>query len=355
MKILHPFNTQTLLRKFILVVSIFLFSFSTLAAPGSNEKEALAKAKKDLKHKIDRITTFHHAARLSMTESLQKPLFKQYFNLPESRHDHYDDLGRIQLTEKQHQIRHQMEQWILTIHSKFPIGETCLIDDNGQEHLRVVGGKLENPHMFSSEEHGSPFFTPTFKLKEGEVHISEPYMSEDTLFWATSFTSPIYLDDGSIPGFYHFEIPLAAYSDLISFKEFSFSHFQNNELDTEEEGRYFIINKDNLVIADSESKINFILPDQRNPNINLELPDYLPPESLKNYSGKLSKILPENDSVLLAKKMHQQRQGTMYMNIFGRKYLLIFEPVPDRPDWILAHLDPIGGPGYWDLKVLKKP
>lgn len=352
---MKPIKSIMLFPKLILISSLISLSFSSCAAPGSNEKEVLSKAKNDLQNKVDRISEFHNAARQSMTQSLQKPLFKKYFNLPESRHDHYDDLGRIQLSQEQHQIRHQMEQWILKIHSKFPIGETCLIDDQGQEHLRVVGGKLEDPHMFSSEEHGAPFFTPTFQLKEGEVHISEPYMSQDTFFWATSFTSPIYLEDGTVPGFYHFEIPLAAYSDLISFKDFSFSQFKNNELDTEEEGRYFIINKDNLIIADSESKLNFNLPDQRHPHINLELPDYLPPEQLKNYAGKLSKILPENDSTLLAKKMHQQRQGTLYMSIFGQKYLMIFEPVPDRPDWILAHLDPIGGPGYWDLNVLKKP
>ena len=317
------------------------------------EAEALVKAQQDMKNKINRISMFHHAARSSMTESLQIPMFKDYFNLPESQSYRVDNLGQIELTQKQNKIRAQMEEWILTLHSRFPIGETCLIDNHGQEHLRVVGGQIKPPHMFSSEEHGAPFFTPTFDLKEGEVYISEPYFSEDSLFWVTAFTSPIYLEDKSIPGFYHFEVPLAAYSDLISFKEFSFAQFKGNELDTEEEGRYFIIDENSLVIADSELKINFNLPDERNHNINEDLPDYMPPEKLADYTTSFSRIFPDKGSAEIAKKMQTQREGTLYLNILGRDYLMIFQPVPDRPDWIIAHLDPIGGHGYWDLNIIK--
>ena len=318
-----------------------------LSAPKESPQAAIKQAHVHLARMVKRITRFHDAAKISMNDSIDLPSFTEYFNLPESHHNNYDALGRIQLSEHQNKIRKKLEDWILGLHKKFPIGETCLIDNQGQEHLRVVGGKIEKPHHFSSEEHGAPFFSPTLKLNMGEVHISKPYMSADTYYWVVSFTSPIVMLDGTKPAFYHFEVPLKVYSDLISASHFSFTDFTNIEKNTNEEGRYFIFDKKGYVVADSVTPPQLNLVDERHPEINPDLPDYLPPEKLSDYLNKMEYIFPGRDQEELLKRIWQQKQGKIDISLRGQDYVLVFQSVPNRPEWMIAHMDPINGVAFW--------
>ena len=351
MKIIYPMKRSKPLPRILLAGLLVCGLYTPLQATPLNDSDAAyVQASRDLRGMVARIAAFHNSARSSLAESLRLPIFSEYFSLAESRHNKYDAMGRIQLSDDQQKLRQQMEAWALGLHQRFPVGETCLIDAHGQEHMRVVGGDLELPYLFSSQEHGSPFFAPSLKLGRGEVFMSEPYMSEDTHYWTVSFTAPIYQKDDSIPGFYHFEIPLMAYSDLVSYKDISYEQFQRRERNIEEEGRYFIVNRQNQVIADSQNHIVFRKPDERHPEINPDLSDYLPAEKLEDYVSPISSIFPGVDSESIAREMQHQRLGALRVKIQGRDYHLLFQPVPDRADWIIAHLDPIGGTGYWDKK-----
>jgi hypothetical protein len=316
----------------------------------SNYAEALIQAKGHLAMMVFRIKAFHHEAKSTLRSSLNLTLYKEYFALPESAKNHFNKMGDIQLTNNQHQIRKKMESWILSMHNRFPIGETCLIDKTGQEHMRVVGGKIEKPHLFSHEESDAPFFAPSFKKNKGEIYFSKPYMSSDSYQWVIAYTSPIIMDDGSKPAFYHFEVPLSIYKKFISTTDFRFLDGSDEyDADVYEEGRYFIVSTDKLLIADSQQTINYILPDSRHPEKNDDLPDYLPPEKINNYIPHVSSISKDPNFLNAVDKLMKQKSGDIKLNIKNQEYVLISETVPDK-DWMIFHLDPIGKPGFWAPK-----
>ncbi len=330
-----------------LVLAATLEAAWVQAVPLNDRVAAIDQAQKHLSFMKFRIQLLHHEARSSIRDSLDLPLFEDYFRLPESSQNAYDNLGQIQLSEQQNLVRQRMEEWVLALNRRFPIGETCLIDKSGQKHFRVVEGLIEQPHHFSSEEHGSPFFAPTFKIGKGDVHLSEPYMSADIFSWVRSFASPIVLASGDKPGIYHIEIPLSSYQEILASKDFSFQDRSKSTPDQLEEGRFFIFDRSGWLIGDSRDLIDFELKAERHPHKVDELTDYLPLERFPDYSRHAATIFPGADGKVQVERMWREEVGTFTLQLQGREYVVAFDRVPDQ-EWILVHLDPIGGLGYWE-------
>lgn len=319
-------------------------------APAGNSEAAKKQVLDDLNLMLFRLKMFHYEARSSMKASLDLPLFREYFSLPESVRNHYDELGVIKLTDQQHAVRKRLEEWILKLHSRFPIGETCLIDRDGQEHLRVVGGRIEKPVHFSNEEHGAPFFQASFQASNGEVYMSEPYMSSDSFNWVMAFTSPVVLDDKNTPAFYHFEVPLQVQQQIIRTKEFSFNVYENTTPDMHEEGRFFILDwRSGLLIADSKQEINYNLVDERHPDKNEDLPDYLPSEKLSDYLPSVESISKAPQFLAAVNHIRAGEEAVMDLKIGGKDYVLAFKPLEEHR-WSVVHLDPVSGPGFWETQ-----
>lgn len=324
------------------------YQLPALATPAADVVSATIQAKDQLDLMLFRIKTFHQDARNSMLATLDLDLFREYFSLPESLQNRYDELGTIALTPEQDAIRRRLERWVLNLHERFPIGETCLIDRHGQEHMRVVGGKVEKPEHFSNEEHGAPFFTPSFAAEGGEIYMSAPYMSADAHRWVIAFTSPVVIEKGQKPAFYHFEVPLAVHQQLISTEDFGFTSKDKGRPDAEEEGRVFILDRDNgLLIADNRQSIDYELKAERHPDKNPDLPHYLPPEKIEDYLPAPSSISSHPAFLSAIKDMRSGGSGTRVIDLPDRSYLLVYTPLPDR-NWSLGHLDPIAGPPFWE-------
>lgn len=319
-------------------------------APAGNVEAARKQVLDDLNLMSFRLKMFHHEARSSMKASLDLPLFREYFSLPESARNHYDKLGIIKLTDQQHAVRKRLEEWILKLHSRFPIGETCLIDRDGQEHLRVVGGRIEKPVHFSDEEHGAPFFQTSFQVRNGEVYMSEPYMSSDSFSWVMAFTSPVVLDDKTKPAFYHFEVPLQVQQHIIRTKDFGFNVYENTTPDVHEEGRFFILDRrSGLLIADSKQEINYNLVDERHPDKNEDLPDYLPSEKLSDYLPSVESISKAPQFLAAVNHIRAGEEAVVDLKIDGEDYVLAFKPLEEH-HWSVVHLDPVSGPGFWETQ-----
>ncbi len=317
------------------------------AAPAGDIASGRQQAVDHLNLMMFRIKMFYHEARSSMVASLDLPLFRDYFALPESRHNHYDAMGTIQLTPQQNTVRKRMEEWILTLHKRFPIGETCLIDRHGQEHLRVVGGRVERPIHFSGAEHDAPFFNRSFGIKGGEVYVSDPYMSADSFRWVVAFTSPVELGPGDVPAFYHIEVPLSVHQSIIRTRDFGFTTYASATPNQDEEGRFFIIDhQSGLVIADSAGSFDYELRAERHPEKNAELPDYLPPERLSDYLPGGDSISRDAEFLKGLQTVRQGGEGVLDLAVGGQTYVLAYAPIPGRA-WSLVHFDPISGKGFW--------
>ena len=330
----------------LLVLLLAAVSLPAAAAPMATLDEAKVQAKRQLNRMLFGIKMFHHEARGSIANSMSMPQFEEYFELPESLQNRYDELGRLILSDEQKRIRDELEGWIGTLHDRFPIAESCLIDKYGQEHMRVSGNVIEHSDHFSSTEQGSPFFKGGFELAAGQTYLSAPYMSMDALEWVVAFATPVVLDDGSIPAIFHFEVPLSNYRELVSSETFHFDTTEQPVVDTDEEGRSLIVDPNGLLIADSRQSIRYRLHDERNPDLNHDLPDYMPAERIEEYLPHISTVSEHPAFLGAVARMRHMTSGILDLEIDGRTYVFAFDELAEQP-WYVIHLDPVDGPGFW--------
>jgi hypothetical protein len=325
---------------FVLALSALGLAAPSSARAASEEafKETEAEAFHELDDMIFRLRMFHEEARASLMASLALPVFADYFALPESRTNRYDDRRHIVLTNRQTELRRRMEAWTLSLHRRFPIGESCLIDRHGQEHMRVVAGAVKEPEEFSSEESDAPFFASTLALAPGRVHLSAPYMSPDTHRWVVAFTSPVPPIAGAVPGFFHIEVPLALYQDILATKEYGFANAQAPVRDLDEQGITFILDAGGRVLAHSRREIAFVKRPDRQGGMGGHAHD----EKIDDYLPPARSISADPAFLASVERMRRGEVGLIRLTVDGKPFVLVFQPVPDRPGWSLGHLDPVG-------------
>ncbi|MBF0180690.1 MAG: cache domain-containing protein [Magnetococcales bacterium] len=320
----------------------------SVAKPRMTLEEAREQAESQMDLMLFRIKMFHHEVRATMISSVELPVFKEYFLLPESRATTMNELGVAQFSKRQIQLRKKMEAWSRVLYKRFPIGEACLIDHAGLEHLRAVNGKVEEEHMFSNSEADAPFFAPSFRLAAGEVLASDPYMSPDSLRWVIAYTSPVVLENGEKPAFFHFEVPLDVYGKVIASKDFSYSRALGKyQLDKEEEGWFFLLDKSGLLLADSRRPIRTEMRKKPDSSGNRDDGDYALREKLVDYLPDVASISNDPGFLEATVKMRNGESGEVHLTLNKRAYILLYRPIPGRP-WSLGHLDPVGGAGFWE-------
>lgn len=218
----------------IIVGSVSYISFQSLEYAVINSE--LSEMQSQVRLKANLINTLHSRASEDLLFAVKNPAFVEYFELPETRADNiYSDEGVMQFTNNQRTIKNELDQWIYEFQKKFHIDETCLIDHTGQEHTRLVLTDIAPDEDLSSEENASPFFTPSFNANKNEVYIQSPYVSPDTERWVFAYTTPIILSDGSKPSFYHFEMPVSIFQDIVK----------------ADVGRMYVVDSNGLLISDS--------------------------------------------------------------------------------------------------------
>ncbi|MBF8271547.1 MAG: sensor histidine kinase [Magnetococcales bacterium] len=318
------------------------------AQPQENPQKAEDQAQFQMNVMLFRIKMFHQEVKSTLHYTMDLGFFREYFSLPESKYNTVDAIGVVQFSEAQKKLRRQMEQWSALLHERFVIGEVCLIDRTGQEHMRTVRGQVEDTHFFSNTESDSPFFAASFARKGGEIHVSQPYMSPDSRYWVVAYSSPVLLENGEIPAFFHFEIPLNVYSKVISTKDYGYmtANIQWKH-DTEEEGQFFIIDQDGLLIADNHQEIRTELFEVQSEKEKEEGTNFMQLEQLADYLPHVSSISQAPQFLDAVEKMRSGKSGVQHFNIGDRPYVLIFQPIPET-SWSLAHLDPVAGPGFWE-------
>ncbi|MBF0240762.1 MAG: cache domain-containing protein [SAR324 cluster bacterium] len=280
---------------------------------------ALRTMENDLRQKESQLKVFHDKAKSDLVLTVQYPVFKEYFDLPETRagnrYEEQDGNQVIQFTEAQRALKNKLDAWIMYIQSRFPVVETCLIDRTGQEHSRLTLREIAPDDDFSSEENEAPFFEPSFNLKNEEVHIAYPYMSADYKKWVFAYTTPIILDDGSKPAFFHFEIPVAFFQEIIGH-------------DTPE--RTFVLDPENRIIADSHQDISIDLNPGTTVDDEHKIEDYFPSVDSISKNSDFRNILVDMKSGKIGK-------GTYSEN--GITYYVVYQPLPTF-GWSVAQIKP---------------
>ncbi len=283
--------------------SISLFTLHLIIQ--SNIEKELEEMKGIIENRYLQINNLHVRASEDLVFALKNPKFVEYFELPETKADNIYENGILQYTNNQYEIKTELEQWIYHFQNKFDVDETCLIDKTGQEHTRLVLSKIAPPDELSSEESSAPFFTPSFAKEEGEVHVQYPYLSPDTNRWVFAYTSPVVLENEEKPAFYHFEMPLTIFQEIIKI----------------DHGRMMVIDPQGFVIADSQY-------------------DFFNIESVPDADDYFPKAYALSDIDVVDKILKQKLTGQIgllqYQDIEKQTHHIVFKELPTF-GWILAY------------------
>lgn len=267
----------------------------------------------------DKAQAFHTKAQSDLLLAMEHAVFREWFALPDVKAgNRFDERGVIQFSEQQLTKKRELDEWTLSLQRRFPIVETCLIDATGQEHTRITFGKVAPTADFSSEEDGAPFFAPTFKLDAGKVHVQYPYMSPDAGKWVFSYTAPVIMPNGSKPGFYHYELPVAMFQEVLE------------QARSDSKSRFFILDPSGLIVADSTQKIALNLPAGVDPESEQSLSDYLPSAQAISQDPAFGRAL---------EAMRDGKTGAMRFEQDGVIYWVTYRPLGTF-NWSLAHIRP---------------
>jgi signal transduction histidine kinase len=216
------------------VASVAYVSFQALESAVIDSE--LGAMKNEVQIRSVLVESLHSKAREDILFAVANPVFENYYELPDTRAGvKYDDNGVLQFTAQQSIVKAELEKWIDSFQARFHVDETCLIDRTGQEHARLVLNQIAPANELSSSEDQTPFFAPSFENVEGQVYAQSPYVSPDTGRWVFAYTTPIVLSDGSKPAFYHFEMPIQVFQELVK----------------TDVGRMYVIDPSGVVYADS--------------------------------------------------------------------------------------------------------
>jgi len=286
----------------ILILSIGALSFvlfryaeASVVAGTTNEMKYLSSLKSS------EIESLHNKASEDILFAVKNPVFINYFELPESKHLTFNADGVVQFSDRQRQLKSEMEQWISYFQSQFKVDETCVVDITGQEHARLVLGEIAPDTELSSEEAQTPFFKPTLQLSEGQVHIEKPYVSPDTNRYVFAYATPIVLPDGSKPGFFHFEMPINIFQKLVE----------------TDRGRMYVVDTEGHLIADSGTEFN-------NKPISEELDKDFPSITSISKSESFSAILPK----IYAYPGNSEVMSDNYVDDHGEMHFITYSELP---------------------------
>ena len=299
----------------VAVLSTSYISFKSLESAIIDSQ--LLQMGHELEDKAHSIENLNARASEHLLFAVKNPVFVKYFELPETKAGNIYKNDVLQFTPQQRTLKNEIDQWIYNFQNMFSVDETCLIDRTGQEHTRLVMKKIAPDSDLSHEESATPFFKPSFQKNIDEVYLQYPYVSPDTERWVFAYTTPIVLNDGSKPAFYHFEIPLKSFQDLTKV----------------DHGRAYVVDSAGYLVADSGHVYNQSLN---------SAPFGQPPKDFFPSISTISTSSEFNEDIrnMFASDNNSTNTGHVtYSGEDGELHYIVFERLP-MFGWILAYEKP---------------
>src|SRR5919202_3775627 len=294
------------------VLSTSYISFKSLESAVIDSQ--LRQMGHEVEIKANLIDNLNSRASEDLLFAVKNPIFVKYFELPDTKAGNIYKNGIKQFTPQQRILKNELDQWIYDFQNKFSIDETCLIDKTGQEHTRLVMKNIAPDTALSSKESATPFFKPSFQKNINEVYLQYPYVSPDTGRWVFAYTTPIVLNDGSKPAFYHFEILLKAFQDITKV----------------DQGRTYVVDPVGYLVADSGHIYNQTLnsaPFGQSPK------DFFPSISTISTSSEF------NEDIRNVLANNSTNTGHVTYSADGELHYIVFKRLP-LFGWILAYEKP---------------
>ncbi len=291
------------MKKSILLCSLALLVFSiapthTAEARHMNDgvhSTDLAGMHKHLNKKAAVFRSINKRASRNLVNAAQVKIFNDYFNAK-------NPVEKARLKKKILKVS-------LFARRGFEVDEMCLISMDGREIIRIVLDKIVSDSDLSSDESKTPFFKASIKKNSREVHIQDPYISEDSRRWVIAYTTPIVTAGGGKPAFLHYEIALSFFADKMA-------------KGTNGGDEYvLIVGNDGLLWADSRHERNL----KGEPTANITASTFFPRFD-DGRSPRIKKIL---------KTMRKGLSGSDNFVKKGVKYAIVYKPL-GYFDWNIA-------------------
>ena len=293
----------------IAICSLGFMSYTTIESAVVNAR--ILDMKQVVIEKSNQINNLHDRASEDIVFAVKNPSFADYFELEDTRHGNvYNDDNVLQYTSSQKEIKDKLESWIYDFQNKFTVDETCVIDRSGQQQTALVQKNILPTENLSSKKAGAAFFDPSFEKNDGESYVQYPYVSPATKRWVFAYTTPI-LTYNDKPAFYHFEMPMYIFQNLIS----------------TDVGRMYVVDSGDYLVADNHSTFNSEVGAGKK---GQEPSEYFPSVTTISDSAKFSKILDEMNGLDIGEISY----STYIEN--GEKHFVVFEKLPTFY-WILVY------------------
>jgi signal transduction histidine kinase len=295
------------------IASVSYVSFRTLEAAVIDSQ--IKEMQNEVEIRANLVESLHSRASEDILFAVKNPVFTNYFDLPETREgNNFDENGVVQFTPQQRALKTEMEQWIYAFQSKFDVDETCVIHTPGQEQARLVLGEIAPDDELSPSEGATPFYAPSLQLEKDEVYVQSPYVSPDTGRWVFAYTTPIVLSDGTKPSFFHFEMPMNLFEDLL----------------TPENGRMYVVDGDGRVFGDSANRFS---NEVGSATFGTKPEEFFPHVNSISDSGELVNIVTATASLSPGEK------GTGIYQVSGESHYVTYEKLPTF-GWVLVYEKP---------------
>ena len=293
----------------IAICSLGFMSYTTIESAVVDAR--ILDMKQVVIEKSNQINNLHDRASEDIVFAVKNPSFADYFELEDTRHGNvYNDDNVLQYTSNQEEIKDELESWIYDFQNKFTVDETCVIDRSGQQQTALVQKNILPAENLSSKKAGAAFFDPSFEKNDGESYVQYPYVSPATERWVFAYTTPI-LTYNDKPAFYHFEMPMYVFQNLIS----------------TDVGRMYVVDSGDYLVADNHSTFNSEVGAGKK---GQDPSEYFPSVTTVSDSDKFSKILDEMNGLDIGEISY----STYIEN--GEKHFVVFEKLPTFY-WILAY------------------
>ena len=293
----------------IAICSLGFMSYTTIESAVVDAR--ILDMKQVVIEKSNQINNLHDRASEDIVFAVKNPSFADYFELEDTRHGNvYNDDNVLQYTSNQEEIKDELESWIYDFQNKFTVDETCVIDRSGQQQTALVQKNILPAENLSSKKAGAAFFDPSFEKNDGESYVQYPYVSPATERWVFAYTTPI-LTYNDKPAFYHFEMPMYVFQNLIS----------------TDVGRMYVVDSGDYLVADNHSTFNSEVGAGKK---GQDPSEYFPSVTTVSDSDKFSKILDEMNGLDIGEISY----STYIEN--GEKHFVVFEKLPTFY-WVLAY------------------
>ncbi len=187
-----------------LIPALLAFAFIAWSTGRELRETAGMRARQAAEVRAQAVTQEVRKMKQLLLATAVNPVFREYFQAPPG-------------SEAREKLKKEADKALQSLNRSFRnmVGESCFIQQGGQELARVVFEDIAPAEDLSPEEADAPFYKPAMEAAERQVIVNGPYLSPDVAVPVLAFATPVVVD-GAKTALVHMEVPIAYFAQQLS-------------------------------------------------------------------------------------------------------------------------------------------